>query len=597
MNCPACLSPNPDASRFCNRCGTVLATATANAVPPMPPAAASGPHAPPAYSPPAYSPPPRTAASPLTAPAFASAGPGIAYAAAGSMAMPTGAAASGLLARILNITLKPGAEWPVVAAEPPSMGRVVVGCVLPLAAIQALLSFVHMAVIGVSVPFAGTMRMPLAASLTAALMGFVFALIGVFVAAIIVNAWAPFFTGRRSMGEALKVAAYAGVPAWLGSFFVILPAFGTLLGLLAVLYTIYVLYLGLPVVMRAPKERALGYTVAVILTGIVMGLVLGALSMAFGGFTRFGMPGRSPELQAQQGAAITGNIIGNMLGTDDRGKAALGQALGSLARAGQQMEQAQRAQVPATPALSPAEAAARAQQEAAQTGNVIGGLLGTDPQGRAALGQALGNLVRAGQEAQASAGTQNASGNAPAAAAVSADAAANTGAAVGGLLNALGGALGGSHRVTPVDFRTLAGVLPEAVNGMPRGAPRGENREAMGVKASSAGATYGGGNGSIVVKISDISGVSGLLDIAGNLEHTSDAQTATGFERDTTIGGRSVHEKFSNAGRRSELQVIVAKRFEVDLEGSGVEMAALEQALGQIDLARLESMRNVGAQN
>ena len=58
-----------------------------------------------------------------------------------------------------------------------------------------------------------------------------------------------------------------------------------------------------------------------------------------------------------------------------------------------------------------------------------------------------------------------------------------------------------------------------------------------------------------------------------------------------------MHEKYSNAGQHGELQVIVAKRFAVDVEGSGVDMAALEQALGQVDLGRLESMKGAGAQN
>jgi hypothetical protein len=614
MNCPACNTANPESSRFCNRCGTPLAMPPVSAPAALPLAAVRGPHAPPAYAPPVHapaaylaqqapayaSPPPPAVASPANAgpaharatPAPDGAAPGMAYAAAGA-AMPASdpAATPALIQRILNITLKPKDEWPVIAAEPPTLSRVFVGCVLPLAAIQAVLSFVHMAVIGVSVPFAGNIRMPVTSSLTAALMGFVFALIGVFLCALIVNAWAPFFAGRRNVGEALKVAAYAGVPAWLGSFLGILP-FGTLLGLLAALYAIYVLYLGLPVVMRAPKERAVGYTVAVILSGIVLGIVLGAVSAAFGGFGRFGMTRPSAEARAEQGGAIAGNILGNVLGTDDKGKAALGQALGNLARAGQQMEREN--PVPATPAQTPAEAAAQAQQAANQTGNLIGGMLGTDQQGRSTLGAALGNLVRAGQQAESPPGPAVASAQG----ATNGDAAANAGAAVGGLLNALGGALGGSHRVTPVDFRALGEMLPASLNGLPRGATEGANKQAMGVHASSASARYGGnGAGSLEVKISDVSGVSGLIDIAGNLEQTTDSQTADGFERDVTLGGRRVHEKFSNSGKHGELQAIVAKRFEVDIEGHGVDMASLEQALGQVDLARLESMRNSGAQN
>ena len=494
MNCPTCHTSLADGSRFCTHCGTMLA---------MPPASA--------------------------APAAA-------------------ADAAGLIQRILNITVRPRSEWPVIAAEPPSMTRILVGCVMPLAAIQAVLGFIHRAVIGISVPFVGNVRMPVASSLTAAVMGFVFALIGMFVLALIVNAWAPFFAARRNLAEALKVAAYAAVPGWLGSFFGILPVLGVLVGLLAGLYAIYVLYLGLPVVMRGPKEKALGYTAAVILTGILCGVVLGALAAAVGGFSHFGAMRPSADARAEQGAAITGNVLGSLLGSDDKGKAALGAALGGLARAGQEAERAERAAAATAPQPTPAEAAARAQQDAAQVGNVLGGMLGTDPQGRAALGAALGNLARAGQQAQGATGADATVASAQGGNAAAVDP-ANTGAAVGGLLNALGGALGGSKRVTPVDFRSLGAVLPESLNGLPRGAVEGANKQAMGVKGSSASARYGSGAGRIEVTISDVSGIAGLMDIANGLEQATDAQTADGFERDIKIGGRRVHEKYSNAGK------------------------------------------------
>jgi hypothetical protein len=126
----------------------------------------------------------------------------------------------------------------------------------------------------------------------------------------------------------------------------------------------------------------------------------------------------------------------------------------------------------------------------------------------------------------------------------------------------------------------------------------GANKQAMNMKASSATARYGSSQGiGMTLKISDISAVSGLVDLAGSLEQTTDAQTADGYERDVAIGGRRVHEKFQSAGRRGELQVIIAKRFSVELEGRGLEMPALEQALNQVDLARLDAMREQGAQN
>jgi hypothetical protein len=165
------------------------------------------------------------------------------------------------------------------------------------------------------------------------------------------------------------------------------------------------------------------------------------------------------------------------------------------------------------------------------------------------------------------------------------------------LVTALGGALGGSHRVAVVDSKTLTSLLPTSLPGMKRTDAMGETQAAVGVKTSSAKAIYQGDNGADVhIEISDISGVSGLLDVAGSLVQTTTSESASGFERDQTISGRSVHEKYDAKAKKGDLSVILAKRFEVDVAGDGVDMNTLEQSLGQVDLARLESMKDQGAQ-
>jgi hypothetical protein len=57
-----------------------------------------------------------------------------------------------------------------------------------------------------------------------------------------------------------------------------------------------------------------------------------------------------------------------------------------------------------------------------------------------------------------------------------------------------------------------------------------------------------------------------------------------------------VHEKFDSKARKGDLSVMLAKRFQVEITGDGVDMSSLEQALGQVDLAHLESMKDQGAQ-
>jgi hypothetical protein len=455
-------------------------------------------------------------------------------AAAASKAWAAAAAsAPGLLARIKNIVLTPKSEWPVIAPEPTTVSQLFVGYVMPLAVLAALLGFVRMSVLGYSSAFGGGFRMPIASGLTYTLMMFVSALIGVFIVGIIINALAPTFSGQRDQRQALKVAAYSLTPAMLSSVLALSPILATLLQLLAGLYGIYVLYIGLPVVMQSPREKSFGYTVSVVICTILLGVVFAVLSsVAHIGGNRLGSLGSSPAERAAEraaaqdrGAAAAGDAIGNILGTDAKGKAGLSAALSNLAKAGEQSQTA--AQNSAQPSQNPQSALS----------------------------------------------------------------------ATGGLLGALGGALGGPNRVDTVDFKSLTAMLPASLPGMTRTSAQGENQGAVGVKTSSAKADYAGKDGTGVhIEIADISGVSGLMDLASGLIQSTTSESDSGYEKDVNVGGRTVHEKYDARDKKAELSVVLAKRFSVDLTGRGVDMGSLEQSLGQIDLARLESMKDAGAQ-
>jgi hypothetical protein len=174
--------------------------------------------------------------------------------------------------------------------------------------------------------------------------------------------------------------------------------------------------------------------------------------------------------------------------------------------------------------------------------------------------------------------------------------AANVGDALGGLLNAVGSSLGGSQPVAPVDFRALQTLLPPALPGLKRTSGGGSNTQSMGVKQSSAKAEYhGAGNQSIQVSITDLTGIAGLMGMADAMPKDTDAESDGGYEKDVTVGGRSMHEKYTKAGQLGSLQVIVAKRFEVDVDGVGVSMDAVHGAMQRVDLARLEAMKTQSA--
>ena len=94
-----------------------------------------------------------------------------------------------------------------------------------------------------------------------ALTHYVFALASIYLIASLIDALAPTFGAEKNKLQALKLAAYASTPAWVAGVLLVLPSLAAL-GLLA---SLYLLYLGLPVMMKAPPDKAVGYTAVIVL--------------------------------------------------------------------------------------------------------------------------------------------------------------------------------------------------------------------------------------------------------------------------------------------------------------------------------------------
>jgi hypothetical protein len=181
----------------------------------------------------------------------------------------------GLVDRAKNILVTPKTEWPAIDAEPASIADIYRSYVLWLAAIPPIAGFIGNALFGYSVlgvPF----RVPLVAALGSAIAQYLLSLISVFVLALIIDALAPTFGGAKNQVQAFKVAAYSNTAGWVAGILTVVPQLGTIAAILS-LYAFYLLYLGLPLLMHAPKEKALGYTIASVVAAIVLIIVISAV--------------------------------------------------------------------------------------------------------------------------------------------------------------------------------------------------------------------------------------------------------------------------------------------------------------------------------
>ena len=193
-----------------------------------------------------------------------------------------------LIERIKGLILKPKDEWVKIKGESMPVKTLFMKIVIPLAAIPAIAQFIGYALIGIRVPFVGAYRIPLGTSILRAILYYALSVVSAYVAGIVVNALAPTFGSKPSLENAMKLAVYGLVPAWVGGIFYIIPSLGVLAAI-AALYGIYILYLGFNTpMMETPKEKIVSYLVVSILVVaallIVVGLIVGAV-FTLGAFT------------------------------------------------------------------------------------------------------------------------------------------------------------------------------------------------------------------------------------------------------------------------------------------------------------------------
>lgn len=288
-----------------------------------------------------------------------------------------------VIERAKDILLKPKETWAAIDEEPATLAGLYTGYLMMLAAIPAICGFVGMSLIGVS-GFGVTVRIPLVAGLANMVVSYVLSLVGVYVLALVINALAKTFGGTSDSIQALKVAVYASTAALLGGIFSLLPAMAVL-GLVAALYSLYLLYVGLPVLMRNPPERSLAYTVVVVVAAIVLSIVIGAVGSIFTPSSR-GMWGGAESATAVAVDTPKGRVTLDTVGLEAAGK--------KMEEAARRMEEAQKS------GDANQVAAAAAQAVAAAMGAAGGGQAVDVQSLKAALPASLGGLPRTALEAQ-----------------------------------------------------------------------------------------------------------------------------------------------------------------------------------------------------
>jgi len=107
--------------------------------------------------------------------------------------------------------------------------------------------------------------------------------VAVYVIGFVIQMLASNFGTVRDPLKSLKLSAYVYTPVFLISVLNIIPPLGVLT-ILGLLYGLYILYMGLPIVLGTPKDKVVPYLVAIIVVTlvvyVVIAVIIGAVTAA-----------------------------------------------------------------------------------------------------------------------------------------------------------------------------------------------------------------------------------------------------------------------------------------------------------------------------
>jgi hypothetical protein len=180
--------------------------------------------------------------------------------------------------RVKGIILKPAEEWRVIEGESGNVQYLFVNYVAILALIPLVCGVIGTSLVGVSLPGGGTLRVGFGVSLVTMIVLYLLTFVIVYVLALIIDGLSSRFGGQPHFENALKLSVYSYTPFWLAGIFALHPSL-SFLGILG-LYGFYLLYVGVPVLMKVPRERALIYCIAVVACGIVIWFLVSLIPIA-----------------------------------------------------------------------------------------------------------------------------------------------------------------------------------------------------------------------------------------------------------------------------------------------------------------------------
>lgn len=185
------------------------------------------------------------------------------------------------LTHTVGLLTHPDREWEAIRNESESVGKLYLGHVLILALVPALAGFYGSTQVGWQIGDGQVIRLTATSALQLSVLFYGAMLAGIYILGRFIDFFAATYEVKDSTPRGITLAAYTATPVFLIGIIAAYPNIwvNMIAGLIAVSYAVYLLYEGLPILMKIPEDRGFMFASAVLTVGLVMFVGLLAISV------------------------------------------------------------------------------------------------------------------------------------------------------------------------------------------------------------------------------------------------------------------------------------------------------------------------------
>ncbi len=164
----------------------------------------------------------------------------------------------------------PKEEWGSIHKERYSVAHVFMAQISILAAIPAVCMFIGTTQIGWSLTGTDFVKLTVGSALSAAVAFYFACWVAVAFIAYAIHWMEKTYGGHVNMNECLILTTFTATPLFMSGLAGLYPMlwFNVLVGLAALCYAVYLLYVGVPVIMEIPEDRAFFFSSSILTVGL-----------------------------------------------------------------------------------------------------------------------------------------------------------------------------------------------------------------------------------------------------------------------------------------------------------------------------------------